>query len=108
MRDNVSTGGGSPELRIYRMSALVNGIVYGVICGAVLFLMTAVLLIKGGPVVGPHLRLLGQYLPGYQVTWSGSFLGLLYGLVLGFILGFGASWLYNLLSRLRRGKQAAQ
>jgi len=104
MQDNGTTGGGSPELRIYRMSALVNGIVYGVICGVVLFLMTALLLVKGGEVVGPHLVLLGQYLPGYDVTWSGSFLGLLYGLVLGFIFGFFASWLYNLISRLRQGK----
>jgi hypothetical protein len=102
MQDNGSAGHGSPELRIHRMSALVNGIVYGLICGVVLFLMTAVLLVKGGPVVGPHLHLLGQYLPGYEVSWAGSFLGLLYGLFLGFIFGFAASWLYNLISRLHR------
>lgn len=93
-----------PELRIYRMNALVNGIVCAMISGIVLFSMTAWLLVKGGEVVGPHLSLLGQYLPGYTVTWSGSLIGLLYGLIVGFIIGYSASWLYNLISRLRQGR----
>ncbi len=91
-----------PELRIYRMNALDNGIVCGLVCAAVLFAMTAWLLLKGGEVVGPHLALLGQYLPGYMVTWPGSILGLFYGLLLGFIIGYAASWLYNLISSIRR------
>ncbi len=91
-----------PELRIYRMNALVNGIVCGLICAVVLFAMTAWLLLKGGEVVGPHLALLGQYLPGYSVTWPGSILGLFYGLLLGFVIGYAASWLYNLISSIRR------
>jgi len=103
MHNNGSPSDRSLELRIYRMNALVNGVVLGIICGAVLFCMTAWLLLKGGEVVGPHLALLGQYLPGYAVTWPGSALGLFYGLLLGFIFGFSASWLYNLISRLRRG-----
>jgi hypothetical protein len=95
---------GWPELRIHRMNALVNGIVWGLICGMVLFLMTAVLLIKGGEVVGPHLALLGQYLPGYTVTWTGSFLGFIYGLLIGFVTGYASSWLYNLFSRIRQDR----
>ncbi len=104
MHDNQSSAGRTLELRIYRMNSLVNGVVFGIICGTALFLMTAWLLLKGGEVVGPHLSLLGQYLPGYAVSWAGSLLGLFYGLLLGFIIGFGASWLYNLICRLRRGE----
>jgi len=103
MQNLEKPGNGWPELRIYRMNALVNGIVCGLICGLVLFLMTAVLLLKGGEVVGPHLSLLGQYLPGYTVTWTGSLLGLVYGLLIGFVAGYASSWLYNLFSGIRRG-----
>lgn len=103
MNNTRNPAGMSLELRIYRMNAMVNGVVCGIVCGTVLFAMTAWLLIKGGEVVGPHLALLGQYLPGYSVTWPGSLVGLIYGLLIGFIIGFSASWLYNLISRLRRG-----
>jgi len=104
MHNQESPAGRSLELRIYRMSSLVNGVVCGIVCGTVLFAMTAWLLLKGGDVIGPRLALLGEYLPGYTVTWPGSLVGLFYGLLLGFITGFGASWLYNLISRLRRGE----
>ena len=40
-------------------------------------------MLKGGPVVGPHLELLGQYLIGYRVTFGGSFVGLAYGFLAG-------------------------
>ena len=104
MHNEGGPSGWTLELRIYRMNALVYCVVFGIVCGVVLFAMTAWLLVKGGEVVGPHLALLGQYLPGYNVTWPGSFLGLLYGLVLGFVFGYCVSWLYNLISRLRRGE----
>lgn len=45
----------------------------GVVAGLLLFLATAVLLLKGAPPggeVGPHLGLVGHYLPGYSVTWG--------------------------------------
>jgi hypothetical protein len=61
----------------------------GLLFGIGLFLATNILLLKGGRVVGPHLALLGAYLPGYRVTFAGSLIGLGYGL----ILGFGAGWL---------------
>jgi len=104
MHNQGTADGRSLELRIYRMNAMVNGVVFGILCGVVLFAMTTLLLLKGGEVVGPRLALLGQYLPGYTVTWPGSLVGLFYGLLLGFITGYGASWLYNLISRLRRGE----
>ena len=47
--------------------------------GGGLFLMTAWLLLKGGPHVGQHLQLLSQYFIGYSVTWWGSIVGFAWG-----------------------------
>lgn len=69
--------------------------VMAVIGGASLFLMTAWLLIKGGENVGAHLTLLGQYLAGYSVTWTGSFVGLFYGALLGGVTGWSIGYIYN-------------
>jgi hypothetical protein len=50
--------------------------------------MSVILVVKGGPVVGPTLSLLGQYLPGYEVSAFGSLLGLAYGALGGYVLGW--------------------
>ncbi|HKC09107.1 MAG TPA: NAD(P)/FAD-dependent oxidoreductase [Methylomirabilota bacterium] len=63
--------------------------------GLLLFLATMLLVLKGGPVVGPTLGLLGQYFPGYTVTLSGGVLGLLYGFVAGGVLGWTFALLRN-------------
>jgi hypothetical protein len=68
---------------------LAMGTACGIVLGALVFLMTAALLLKGGEVVGPNLALLGQYFFGYSVTWSGSVIGLLWGFGTGFVLGWG-------------------
>lgn len=82
-----------------RLNARAWGVALGLLCGIGLFLATNILLLKGGPVVGPHLALLGAYLPGYRVTFAGSLIGLGYGIV----IGYGAGWLmgrvYNALVR---------
>ena len=64
-----------------------------------LFLLTAVLLLKGAPEgqhIGTHLNVLGNYFPGYHVTWPGSVAGAFYGAVTGALLGFAWSVLWNL------------
>lgn len=71
----------------------------GTVVGLLLFLATAALLIKGtspGAEVGPHLELLGIYLPGYTVTWVGALLGAVYGLVLGAAAGAIIAGMWNL------------
>ena len=68
------------------------GIALGTIGALVLFIATLFLVLKGGE-VGPHLALLGQYLPGYRVTLAGSVLGLGYG----FLVGFGLGWTFALI-----------
>ena len=67
----------------------------------IVFVATIWLVIKGGPVVGPHLSLLGQYFIGYRVTLLGSLVGLAWGFVVGFALGFFVTATYNWLTDLR-------
>ena len=59
-----------------KVDRLALGLSLGTITGFILCLMTAILVIKGGPDIGPNLRLVAQFFPGYSVTLHGSFLGL--------------------------------
>ena len=67
--------------------------------GVALVLATNVLVLKGGSDVGPHLRLLGVYFPGYRVTFAGSLIGFVYAFVLGYAVGSTVVTLYYRLSR---------
>ena len=91
--------------RLMRLNATVQGVVTGLIAGLAIFIATNWLIIKGGPVVGPHLALLGQFLIGYRVTFVGSLIGFAYGFVLGFGVAYGVARMYNWLAdvRERRG-----
>lgn len=84
-----------------RINGKILGAVFGILGGLVLFFATIILVVKGGETVGPHLGLLGQFLPGYSVTVGGSFLGLLYGIILGFVVGWGLGWIYNGIVNVR-------
>jgi hypothetical protein len=69
--------------------------------GVGLFVMTAWLVIEGGPDVGQHLQLLGNYFFGYTVTWWGSVVGLFYGALCGGVVGWGIGTIYNKVIRIR-------
>lgn len=86
---------------VRRIRSVLLGIVFGLTFGAVIFAATAFLLLKGGEHIGPHLALLGQFFPGYSVTWGGSLLGALYGFVTGFAVGWLVGWVYNTLLHVR-------
>ena len=73
---------------ILRLNGRAWGIAAGLLLGGGLFIATNILVLKGGPVVGPNLVLLSQYFPGYRVTAFGSLVGLAYGLLAGFVGGF--------------------
>jgi len=60
-----------------------------------LFVATNVLVIRGGPQVGPHLSLLSIYLPGYSVTFLGSLIGFVYLFVIGYAVGRLIGAAYN-------------
>ena len=87
--------------RLLRLNAAINGVVAGTLLGLGIFLATNWLILKGGPVVGPHLALLGHFFIGYRVTFSGSLIGLAYGFIVGFVAGYSVSWIYNRLLDLK-------
>ena len=81
-----------------RLDTLALAIALGCLCAIGLWAATAILLVKGAPPgvpVGPHLALLAQFLPGYGVSWPGSFVGLGYGFVLGATLGVVLAAVWN-------------
>jgi tetrahydromethanopterin S-methyltransferase subunit G len=92
---------------IARLRADVMSLVFGIIGGVLLFLMTIWLVIRGptdGQTVGPHLELLNQYFPGYEVTVLGSFVGLFYGAITGAVIGWIIAFIYNSVAEKRLSK----
>ena len=87
---------------VRRVRSVLLGLVFGLTAGAALFIATAFLLIKGGDHVGTHLALLGQFFPGYAVTWLGAVVGFVYAFVVGFAAGWLVGWVYNTVLGLRR------
>jgi len=91
--------------RVTRLNAIVQGVVTGLLTGLAIFVATNWLIIKGGPVVGPHLSLLGQFFIGYRVTFVGSLIGFAYGFVLGSAIGYGVARMYNWLVGVRERRR---
>ena len=92
----------APPIRVIRLEAVIQGLVLGIMTGAGIMVATLVLVVRGGPVVGPHLALLGQFLPGYQVSVLGSLIGFFWAALYGFVVGYLVSTLYNRIA-MRRG-----
>ena len=80
-----------------RFDPVALGTALGSIAALLLLAGTAVLLLEGGDPAGPTLSLLGQYLTGYQVSWTGALIGFVEAGVLGFGLGWLMAKLINLL-----------
>jgi hypothetical protein len=99
--DHSKNGETRVMVRMVRFNATIHGVAAGTILGLGTFVATNWLVLKGGPIVGPHLALLGQFYIGYRVTFLGSFIGLAYGFVLGFLLGYAGAVIYNTLRDLR-------
>ena len=87
------------QAAVARLRAGILALVFAMMTGTGLFVATAWLLIKGGPKVGATLGLLGNYLPGYAVTWPGAVVGLLYGAAIGGVAGWSLARIYNRLAR---------
>lgn len=84
---------------LLRLNTVATAVGFGLLTGATLFVTTLVLALRDGPSAGPHLGLLGQYLPGYAVSVVGSVVGLVYGSVGGAAAGYLVSSIYNRLTR---------
>jgi hypothetical protein len=88
-----------PDELIKEVFAKLDPVALGVAIGSVsaltLLLAVLALLLKGGPVIGPNLGLLGHFLFGFKVTWSGAIVGAIEGWAAGFVLGYLVAWLRN-------------
>ncbi len=87
---------------IRRLRSTIMAIVFGLTSGVGMFMATVWLVIRGGTVVGPHLGLLGNYFPGYTVTWTGAGIGFLYAATVGGLIGWLVAWTYNFMVDLRQ------
>jgi protoporphyrinogen oxidase len=83
-----------------RMDKLAFATAVGSVSGLLFFIATIWLIIKGGDVVGPNLKLLGQYFIGYTVTVKGAFTAFGYSFVWSFLLGWLFAYLRNLFLAL--------
>lgn len=83
------------ERAVARLRAGVMAVVFALVAGTGLFLATAWLLVRGGDPVGPHLALLGQFFPGYTVSWPGAFVGFAWAALAGAAVGGAVGWIYN-------------
>ena len=82
-----------------RLDPLALAVSVGVVCGALLLGATCVLVFVGAPEgisVGTHLKLLAQFLPGYDVSVAGAFVGLIYGFTIGAVLGLFLAAMWNI------------
>ncbi len=83
-----------------KIDSLALGVALGTVFALGIFLITNLLIYKGGETVGPNLALLGQFFPGYHVTFGGSLIGLLYGFGSGFALGWLIAVIRNIIIKI--------
>ena len=83
------------RLAFARMDKLGFATALGSVCGLGILIATLCLVIKGGPLVGSNLQLLGQYFIGYTVTVKGAFIGLGYAFFWGFMWGWSLAYIRN-------------
>ncbi len=77
-----------------RINTVIMAVALGLLGGAILWLSTVILLLRGGYNVGVNLSLLSVFFPGYSVTWPGAWIGLLWGFVSGALSGTVLYWSY--------------
>lgn len=79
-----------------RLDPVALGLSFGITAGALIFAATLFLVLRDGGAAGPHLALLSNFLPGFNVTFQGVILGLLGLSILGFFVGSAFAYLRNL------------
>jgi len=85
------------EVAFAKLDPVALGAAFSVVSALTIFLASATLLLKGGPEVGPTLRLLGHYLIGFDVTWTGAMIGAVEAGIGAFALGYLFAWCRNWL-----------
>ncbi len=77
------------------------GVAFAVTTAVLLFAATAMHVVRS-PAEPYPLILLDRYLPGYEVSWKGAFLGAFWGLWVGFVLGWFFAFCRNLAIAVAR------
>ena len=85
----------------FLMSGNALGIALGVLMGVQLFLTTNWLVVRGTSGSSPTAALLGQYLPGYTVSFFGSLVGAIEVFGVAFVLSHVLASIYNFVARSR-------
>jgi len=80
-----------------KLNKAAFGLAAGIIWGAMIFLATWWIIIRGG--TGENIALLGRFYVGYTPTPVGSVIGLVYGFIDGFITGYIFALIYNAFVR---------
>lgn len=78
-----------------RMDKGAFALATGTVAGGWMFLATIFLVIKGGDLMGPHLKLLARVFAGYTVTVKGAFIAFGYCFFWGLLLGWLFAYLRN-------------
>lgn len=81
---------------VVKINTIMLVLVFGLIGGAGLFAATYLSLLRGLPNPGHYLNLLGVFLPGYQVSHAGAWVGLFWGALVGGLL---AAFIYRIYAR---------
>lgn len=71
------------------------GSALGLMGGLLLCFATLIVVNNGLHGMAAKMLLLGEYFPGYSVTFAGSFWGLFYGILFGFLVGWGFAIIRN-------------
>jgi hypothetical protein len=75
-------------LVIAPLRPMALGLAVGIIAGSWLFVLTVILVLRGGEREGRNLSLLAQFFAGYSVTPLGALVGLGYAFAVGFFVGY--------------------
>ena len=84
-----------------RLRARVVALVFAMVGGVGMFLVTTWHVMRQSNEPAVDIRLLGNYFPGYEVSWTGASIGFLYGAVTGAVIGWIASQIYNRIAMRR-------
>jgi hypothetical protein len=85
----------------FLMSGNALGIALGVLIALQLLLTTNWLIVRGTAAQSPNAALLGQYLPGYTVSFAGSLVGAAELFGVAFVLSHVLAAIYNVVARAR-------
>ena len=90
-----------PYRSLIRLNSQILGLVFGLLLGLLIFIITNWLVINEDMETSKFLLLLGQFLPGYNVSFLGSIIGFIYAFAIGTLAGSLIDRTYKLFIKSR-------